>query len=182
MAGRPRAKPAPPRPVTNSTRYQGRASGKEADSAFKLGTRLGRASWPTLVLENGVSETIERLRVDTNWWLTNSPASGRVNIVLVFSIKKAASTIEIEQWEAVNAPPQHDTRRTASSTDPVPKCVQTITIPQPNDDERTLTLDFKKVLDRDPVGDTLEANFEFTPFDLSKWAAGIWCHDCQGEF
>jgi len=57
-----------------------------------------------------------------------------------------------------------------------PKRIKIITIPQPDDDQRSLILDFEKVFDRDPdrAEDSLESDFEFTPEDLSRFAANIW--------
>ncbi|CUS15112.1 unnamed protein product, partial [Tuber aestivum] len=80
------------------TRYKGVSSSKEADSAFRpQSSRPHKTNWPTVVVESGVSETLERLRVDAKWWLYNS--SGDVRIVLLFSIKEVGQEILIEQWE-----------------------------------------------------------------------------------
>ena len=221
-----------------SARYKGIAIKKEPDSCYKPRSRAGAASWPTLAIECGVSERIGRLRVDANWWLTNS--SGKVNIVVLFSVNKADRTILIEQWERESlpnrcsegttpsertTPSEHTTpsecttpseRTTPSATLKGPKCVHTITIAAPNNNEpnnnqpnsndpdndkpdndepnndepsgdepsneepdnskHILTLEFKKVFDRDAVKDTVEANIEFTALDLSQWAADIWHH------
>lgn len=45
---------------------------------------------------------------------------------------------------------------------------------EPDSTKNILTLEFKKVFDRDLVEDTLEGNIEFDAFDLSIWAADIW--------
>ncbi|CUS10980.1 unnamed protein product [Tuber aestivum] len=52
---------------------------KEGDSTFKpLEFRHQKHSWPTLVVECGVSQSLARLVVDSRWWLENS--GGAVNI------------------------------------------------------------------------------------------------------
>jgi len=73
-----------------STQYQGRDSSKETNSALKCVPFLERASWPTLMLESGVSMTITCLRADVHWGLTSFLASRAVNlnIVLIFSMTK----------------------------------------------------------------------------------------------
>ncbi|KAG0136042.1 hypothetical protein HOY82DRAFT_627508 [Tuber indicum] len=81
----------------------------EADTGFKpLSTRPGKGNWPTLVIECGVSKTMERLQVDANWWLTNS--SGNVNVVLLLAITEASKNITIEKWEDVPAENSTTTR------------------------------------------------------------------------
>ena len=165
------------------TRYQGLSgTSKEADCAFKPESRPLGTNWPTLVIECGVSETVERLKVDANWWLTNS--SGAVGIVLLFSITEADHTILIEKWEMgdmeiLKSTPEHPLR-----TAMAPQLTDSITIPQPADGERSLSLSFTKVFDRGPVrvedqdgdadDDSLERDIVFTPLDLSQWAAEIW--------
>ncbi|KAG0643077.1 hypothetical protein HOY80DRAFT_529612 [Tuber brumale] len=76
------------------TRYQGLECCKEADSAFKpISFRPGGVGWPTLVVECGVSESLDGLRWDAKWWLKNSGWS--VYIVLLFSISSATQLIQI---------------------------------------------------------------------------------------
>jgi len=163
-------------------RHQGNSSRKEPDSYYipRSSVLAGAAPWPTLAVESGVSEMIERLRVDAHWRTTNS--SGAVNIVLVFSVNKANRIIGIEQWESGSVIHRRSPRLNPlnplgpPSTSIEPKCVRIITIPRPEDHEHSLVLDFGKVFDRDPdqAEDSLESDFEFTLADLSRLAANIW--------
>jgi hypothetical protein len=53
---------------------------KEADAGFKpLNTRPGKDDKPTMVIEAGLSETLNQLRNDAHFWLTK--ANGEVKIV-----------------------------------------------------------------------------------------------------
>ena len=54
------------------TRFSGIGSEKEADTSLKPASRTPGTGWPTVVFECGVSESLERLRVDARWWLENS--------------------------------------------------------------------------------------------------------------
>jgi len=84
--------------LIGGARHKGNRNRKEPNSCYiPYSGVLAGTPWPTLAVESRVSETIERLRVDANWWIMNS--SGAVNIVLVFSVKKAGRIIDIEQWE-----------------------------------------------------------------------------------
>ncbi|CAG8928573.1 unnamed protein product [Penicillium salamii] len=50
--------------------------------------------WPTVVLEVGVSESIEKLHADAAWWLITS--QGLVNLVITISIKKTVPQLTFE--------------------------------------------------------------------------------------
>lgn len=51
---------------TGSTTYKGNSSGKQGDSGVKpVPERKGESAWPTLVVECGVGENINQLRIDS---------------------------------------------------------------------------------------------------------------------
>ena len=80
------------------TRYDGITVGKEPDTAFKPNAfRPNKRDWPTLVIEIGVSKSLQQLRIDARWWLKNS--GGNVNIVLIVHADRTSRTIVIEKWE-----------------------------------------------------------------------------------
>src|SRR6266705_920142 len=62
-----------------------------------LTRRPNGADWPTLVFEAGVFESLQKLKNDARWWLSNS--GGQVKIVLIFSVQRESRTIQIERWE-----------------------------------------------------------------------------------
>jgi hypothetical protein len=78
----------------SATRYRGRNSSKEADSAFRPKSfQPNKTDWPTTVIETGFSESPSHLRFDARWWLTES--RGDVKIAII--IKRAQSKLRIEK-------------------------------------------------------------------------------------
>ncbi|GIC87096.1 uncharacterized protein Aud_003477 [Aspergillus udagawae] len=80
-------------------------SGKEPDNCLFPPNRLplgGQLNgWQSLVIETGVSESLEKLRQDAAWWFQNS--SGDTRIVILISIKAVTKQIRFEKWQL--APP-----------------------------------------------------------------------------
>ena len=100
---------------------------KEADSAFRpKSTRPNKEDWPTLAIEFGVSKKLPRLRVDAKWWLSSS--SGKVNIVLIFSINEENKTVLIEQWEICSTENLTTTHSRSKDFIEIPKCRTSFTI------------------------------------------------------
>jgi hypothetical protein len=149
-------------------RYKGNSSSKEGDSAIKpLLSRPNKTDWPTIVFEAGLSESLVRLRTDAAWWLTNS--NGDVNIVVIISLQRAQSRIQIEKWELeLGGGPQTRSR----SNNPTPTKVQEITIDPNNVTGAPLVLEFQKILLRPAI--LPETDFIFTAQEFSSWAATIW--------
>jgi hypothetical protein len=48
------------------------------------------------VIEAGVSESLQRLRCDAQWWISHS--SGQVRIILLIKVNKARKHVMIEKW------------------------------------------------------------------------------------
>jgi hypothetical protein len=85
---------------TGAGRKEGTSSSKEGDSTFKPSAfREKDTDWPAIVFEAGLSESLGRLRTDAAWWLMNS--NGDVNIVLVISLQRAQSRIQIERGSLI---------------------------------------------------------------------------------
>ena len=164
------------------TRFHGRNSSKEADSAFKPISRTQKTDWPIIVFESGLSESLTRLRHDAQWWLTNS--GGDVNIIVIISITPAVKRLRFEKWclrpAAGNIPA---TREDPNPNPLVPTRVQEITViqnpaaqPGPAPPYAVtgapLTLEFQDILLRAPVPP--EGNVVFTIADLSRFAENFW--------
>lgn len=133
-----------------STTYQGRYCGKQPDHQLVPTSRLPPPGQrqvapvaPTLVIETGVSESLEKLRWDAGWWLTNT--NGGVKIVLVVSIDLVQTRkVQLEKWEMVG----HMTRTRQSVA---PQAVQTIYITQNNANGGPLVLEFADLMSRPPT-------------------------------
>lgn len=66
--------------------FQGNSCDKQGDETF-MPTQppLGRSTWPTWVVEVGVSESIDELHLDAKWWLANSNSDVRkANILMQY--------------------------------------------------------------------------------------------------
>lgn len=108
------------------TTYKENSTRKEPNSGFRPQLScLSETNWPTLIIESGVSETLERLRVDTQWWPDNS--LGNVNIVLLFSINDPKQEILIEQWE-FSHPQNHPGTGLELHPEKIPTCRVSFTI------------------------------------------------------
>ncbi|KAG0632731.1 hypothetical protein HOY80DRAFT_1114196, partial [Tuber brumale] len=126
----------------------------------------------TLVLECGVSESLDALRRDAKWWLKYCGWS--VNIVLPFSTPYATLLIQIGKWELLNAGSQQVTRSNAEGLVMTPAQTDQIEISYRVAVAGSLTLEFAKVFLRPPVPGTLEADLIFTINDLEWWARLGW--------
>jgi hypothetical protein len=154
-------------------RYRGNSSSKEGDSALKpCASRPDDTDWPTIVFEAGLSESLNQLRIDAAWWLTNSNSD--VNIVIIISLQKAQSRIQIEKWELALPDPARPCTRSTSSNQQTPTKVHEITIdPNNNVAGAPLVLEFQKIFLR-PAIHPGKTDFTFTAQELSRWAANIW--------
>jgi hypothetical protein len=155
--------------TVGATRFHGHKSSKEGDSSYKpYSFRPNSTDWPTIVIESGVSESLNRLRSDADWWLTKS--GGNVNIVIIISANRAQSTLLIEKWELG---PRAGRLLTLRSTQRILTKMQIITIDSTNTvTGAPLILDFDKIFLRPAVPP--ESDITFTAQDLSTWAARIW--------
>ncbi|KAG0643011.1 hypothetical protein HOY80DRAFT_916866 [Tuber brumale] len=178
----------------DSTRFQGIGSHKEADAAVKpLLYRPFETDWPTLVIECGVSESLKHLRAVAHWWLEKS--MGEVKIVLLILASQGARTIHLEQWEIFTVQSQRFTRsgphppvikptkiRMVDIIGPVPAPglpapagpASLVPAPPLVATGAPLTLNFDKILLRQPLAAQGEGNIIFTAQDLESYASRVW--------
>jgi len=149
--------------------FEGLIGQKEADSTFKPMCRIREEDWPTIVFECGLSESLERLRVDSRWWLENSTD---VKIALLFSISRADKGIHLEQWEMLTAPDLHATGAHHNPLTTRLTKTNEIDIVAGVASGAPLTLDFEKVFLRPRV--LGEGDIVFSAQELEEWAAHIW--------
>ena len=114
--------------------------------------------------------------MDAQWWLANS--QGRVKIVLLFKVYRAARTIRIEKWECTPAALTYATRSNRPPAQ-VPAQIQAVDIDangvvtgSPPATTPPLVLHFQKLLLRQPVPP--EQDVIYTAQDLQRLANGIW--------
>lgn len=150
-----------------ATRYSSLdgTSSKEGDGGFQL-RALGAASWPTIVIEVGLSESLPHLRVSACWWLENG--NGQVQIVLICSLAhNSPGLLHFEKWT------RDSIRRRGSSirarveqTVVVDSLLRRVT-------GSPLTLEFDKIFLRQPVPPR-ERNIDLHDQDLVRLAELVW--------
>jgi hypothetical protein len=87
--------------VLGSTRYQHRSNNsfKEPDSAL---APITSSDWPSLVIEAGWAETLARLHIDAQWWLSAQvPPNNTTALVILVSFTKSQRTFRLEIYELV---------------------------------------------------------------------------------
>src|SRR5436305_13430684 len=64
-------------------RFEGRTSSKEDDTTYKpLTTRRRGEDWPTIIIVfSGLSESLQRLKVDARWWLENFGGDVKIAVI-----------------------------------------------------------------------------------------------------
>ena len=160
-----------------ATKFQVRRASKEGDTAYKpLSIRPREVDWPTIVIEAGWSESLQKLRLDAGFWLEDS--GGNVKIVLLISIGRRArtGTMIIEKWENRPVPANRPaTRAITSGNGQIATKVQAITIDSNSNtvNGAPLTLEFPKIFLRQAVP-PLEHDITFTAQDLSEFATDFW--------
>jgi len=118
--------------------------------------RPNPGDFPTIVIEVGFSETLQKLRNDARLWFSMS--GNDVKIVILIAVRAASNRIIIEKW-TLGPVPAHR-RRMRHTPAQIPHAEQSITItrtPANNtlaitDGTAPLTLEFRRLFLRDPVG------------------------------
>ena len=164
------------RPLRSKT-IQGSFCGKGADASFGLAQPIpGRSTkWPTVVIEVVESESYRKLRVDAEWWLTNS--RGDVKVVIIVSINRKTPNITFETVAlglSVNSLRPQRPRY-------VPKVRQSITVSRKKDEPNSpititppapLIIGFEELCCRQPVPP--EHNIELSPDRLGRISKHVW--------
>jgi hypothetical protein len=105
----------------------------EGDSSRKpQSMRRDKHHYPTLVIEAGWSQTIEKLQQKAEWWFAKS--GGDVKIVLLVKSTPRLNHIRIEKWKL--APPVSRqgaaTTRAAVAAPMTPQCIHVVEIARAN--------------------------------------------------
>jgi hypothetical protein len=135
---------------------------KEADSALKPSALRHHASDPpTFVIECGVSESMQMLRQDTVWWLTEM--IGQTNVVV--TLRWDGDRLEVELWRLAGTR-NVGTRRTPATTR-VPICTQRVVVdPSNTSSNADLRFSYQEIFLR-PAPEQSMAQLTITSRDLS---------------
>ncbi|KAK4039565.1 hypothetical protein C8A01DRAFT_16452 [Parachaetomium inaequale] len=156
-----------------------RGDGGEGDSTG--GPKLERGTkdaWPTLVIEAGVSESLNGLRNDMRWWFATS--DHQVKIVLLAKFEHARRAIILEKWEeeATGTRSGAMMTRHAAAVQPVLQQINTITQDLTADPvsynvtSGALVLEFRLLFLRDPGPG--EGDFVLSVQQLEGYADDVW--------
>ena len=111
--------------TTGSASWRLPRRGKEPDESWYPRSRLFLDP-PSFVIEVGHSESKAQLRMDADFWLTQT--NGRTKLVLLINPNPDKS-LALERWEALPNPrPAREAARAASRREFIPNKVQGLTI------------------------------------------------------
>ena len=153
----------------------GGSPSKEPDwSMVNANIRPNPDDFPSIVIEVGFSESLQKLRSDARLWFSMS--SNDVQIVILIAVRAANNEIIIEKW--TTGPPPAGRRSSRHTPPQVPQIEQEITITRtpPNTFAITsgtapLILEFSRLFLRPAVG--AEHDIMYTQADLVDIAAAI---------
>ncbi|KAL7930825.1 hypothetical protein V8C35DRAFT_283053 [Trichoderma chlorosporum] len=141
--------------------------------------RRSDKAYPTLVVEAGVSHTLEELRVKARAWFSRSRHD--VKIVILAKLEEAEHRITLERWEERPRGLPREGATTRWAAELIPGCQQIITITVDNPalpvyeitcTSGDLALDFRLLFLRDPRSG--EGDVVITVADLQRYALRIW--------
>ena len=99
----------------------------EGDSSRKpFSMRTDKDQYPTLVIEAGWTQTLEKLRQKAEWWFAKS--RGDVKIVLLVKSSPRSNHIRIEKWKRAPAVPRRGATTTRAAAAMTPQCIHVVQI------------------------------------------------------
>ena len=154
-----------------STRFQycSNNSFKEADSAL---APMTSPDWPSLVIEAGWAETLARLHIDAQWWLSAQvPPNNTAALVILVSFTKSQRTFRLEIYELVTVA-SAVTRSAPLGVRNFAQCTAVTTIDirstPPIITGAPFVLPFAGIMRRPPIPP--ERNISMSAVELESWA------------
>jgi len=160
--------------ILGSARYQHRSNNsfKEADSTI---APICLQPWPALVIEAGWAETLARLHIDAQWWLSAQVPPNNTTLVILLSFTKSQRTFRFEKYELVTTPNRVVTRSAPLGVRNLAMCTQVTTIDirstPPIITGAPFVLPFAGIMRRPPIAP--ERNISIDAVDLEVWAMAI---------
>jgi len=157
-----------------STRYHHRSNNslKEADSA--LGP-ICLQPWPALVIEAGWAESLARLHIDAQWWLSAQVPPNNTTLVVLVSFTRPQRTFRLERYEIVTVTPSVVTRSAPLGVRNLARCEAVTTIDlrstPPIITGAPFVLPFAKIMRRPPIPP--ERDVSISAADLEAWATTV---------
>ena len=103
----------------------------EGDSSRKPSSmRTDKHQYPTLVIEAGWTQTLEKLQQKAEWWFAKS--RGDVKIVLLVKSSPRSNHIQIEKWKLAPAASRRGATTTRAAAAMTPQCIHVVEIARAN--------------------------------------------------
>jgi len=160
--------------ILGSSRYLHRSNNsfKEADSTL---APIYPQAWPALVIEAGWAETLARLRIDAQWWLSAQVPPNNTTLVILVSFIRSQRTFRLEKYELVTVPRSVVTRSAPLGVRNLAKCMAVTTIDlrstPPIITGAPFVLPFAGIMRRPPIAP--ERDVSISAVDLEVWATAI---------
>jgi hypothetical protein len=157
-----------------SARYQHRSNNsfKEADSSI---APLYPQAWPALIIEAGWSETVARLHINAQWWLSAQVPPNNTTLVILTSFTKSQRTFRLETYELVTVARSIVTRSAPLGVRNLAMCTAVATVDirstPPIITGAPFVLPFTGIMRRPPVAP--ERNISLSAADLEVWAMAV---------
>ncbi|KAJ5491681.1 hypothetical protein N7539_003248 [Penicillium diatomitis] len=164
-------------PTSSARVYEGQSCKEPDCSWYPEDTPVDRnTTWPSVILEVGLSESTRKLRADAAWWLAKS--AGQVNVVILISINCAVAEITFESV-VLEQPPIYlrggrrqyrlQTRQSITVTRPPGGASQPVTtVPS----TLPFTITFEEIMRRSPIPP--EADMAIPIAALEGIARNVW--------
>ncbi|CAK7228505.1 hypothetical protein SCUCBS95973_006903 [Sporothrix curviconia] len=154
----------------------GGASGEGDSSGGPPFTHDGSVrTWPTVVIQSGVTQTLPLLRVKARWWFAAS--NYHMKEVVLVKVHTATSKIQIEKWvTTVPGTQRHGATNTrASSSGRRHSCKpRNRALADFHVDGTPLVLSFEALFERQPVSVAGEHDVLISEVDLQDLAIRVW--------
>ena len=99
----------------------------EGDSCRKpKSMRTNKHQYPTLVIEAGWSQTLQKLQEKARWWFDMS--KGDVKIIILVKSSPGSNHIRIEKWKLAPATSREGATTTRAAATMTPRCVHVVEI------------------------------------------------------
>jgi hypothetical protein len=157
-----------------SARYQHRSNNsfKEADSTI---APICPQPWPALVIEAGWAESLARLHIDAQWWLSAQVPPNNTTLVILLSFTKSQRTFRLEKYELVAVTRGIVTRSASLGVRNLAMCTAVATVDirstPPIITGAPFVLPFAGIMRRPPIAP--ERNISISAADLEVWAMAI---------
>ncbi|KFY04746.1 hypothetical protein O988_00556 [Pseudogymnoascus sp. VKM F-3808] len=157
-------------PTGGATYKKSNGESREGDASYQPFARAGRG-WPSMVVEVGLRENVERVRRDAVWWFRGDEGEGGVSVVLVVILDVEERKMVVEMWERTpTVEGRRVTRRVTRSIARGAVKTQEVSAAKDGVDEGELVVGFEKVVGRRECNGEVERGIVISAGEVKEWA------------